>query len=119
MNDDQKPDDDLLEDDHTQPLEPRPEPAQLSARTELPWGLGIFLLLAVLVAVFIVQNTQQVALRFAGWSGFFPLALIIVIVVVVTVVLDEILGLVMRGRRRRRVAEREELRRLRQGKSSR
>ncbi len=83
----------------------------------IPWGLGLFLAVAVLLVVFAVQNTQDVDLRFLGWEGEFPLVVIIVTVVVVAVLLDEILGAVLRRRRKRRRAEKEELRRLRSERS--
>jgi uncharacterized integral membrane protein len=79
----------------------------------IPWGLGLFLAVAVLLVVFAVQNTQDVELRFLGWDGEFPLVVIIITVVVVSVILDEILGTVVRRRRKRRRAEKEELKRLR------
>lgn len=85
----------------------------VSAKTELSWGLALFLLLAILVVVFTVQNTQPVGLEFLAWEGRFPMALIIIVVVAVTVILDEILGLILRRRRRRRAAERAELERFR------
>lgn len=82
-------------------------------RADVPWGLAGFLVLALLLVVFAVQNTQSVELRFLGFEGSYPLVVIIITVVVVTVLLDEILGFVMRRRRTRRAREREELKRLR------
>lgn len=82
----------------------------------IPWGLVAFLILAVLLAVFTVQNTQSVALNYMSWSGEFPLIMIIVGVFVVGVILDEILGTVLRRRRRRRKAEKAELAELRKRK---
>jgi uncharacterized integral membrane protein len=90
-------------------------PRAMNARTELPFGLIAFLLIAVLLVIFTVQNSaESVTLKFLGWEGAYPLALIIIGVVAVTVILDEILGLVLRRRRRRRLAEKQELRRLRE-----
>lgn len=96
------------------PPPPAPAAAPISARTELPFGLVFFLILSLAVVVFAVQNTQDVELRFLGWEGVFPLAVVIIAVVVISVILDEILGLVLRRRKRRRLAERRELERLRQ-----
>lgn len=81
--------------------------------SDIPWGLVGFLVGAILFTTFVLQNGQDVELRFLGWDGSFPLSFIIVIVAVVAVILDEILGIALRRRRRRRRAEREELRRLR------
>lgn len=74
-----------------------------------PWGLIFFVILSILIAVFAVQNIQDVELRFLGWSGEFPLILIIVGVFAVAIILDEILGAIRRRRRRIRQAEKREL----------
>lgn len=105
-----------LEAEETTPAPPPPasEP-RLSARTEVPFGLILFLVVAVLLVVFTVQNSsEEVTLKFFAWEGKYPLALIIIGVVTVTVILDEVLGLFLRRRRRRRLAEKQELRRLRE-----
>ena len=82
----------------------------------VPWGLIFFLALSVLMAVFAVQNTQDVELEFLGWSGEFPLIMIIVGVFVTAVVLDEILGTILRRRRRIRRLEKQELEHYRKQK---
>lgn len=79
----------------------------------VPWGLAGFLLSVILLVVFVVQNVQEVALRFLGWEGEYPLSLIIIVVIAISVLLDEFLGAALRRRRRTRKAEKEELRRLR------
>lgn len=79
----------------------------------VPWGLIFFLILSVLMAIFAVQNTQDVELEFLTWSGEFPLIMIIVGVFVTAVILDEILGTILRRRRRTRRLEKQELERLR------
>lgn len=98
--------------------EPMPEqkaPTLLSARTEIPFGLIVFLIIAVLLVIFTVQNSSEdVTLKFLPWEGQYPLALIIIGVVAVTVILDEVFGLFLRQRRRRRLAEKQELQRLRE-----
>jgi len=75
--------------------------------------LALFLVGAILLTTFVLQNGQDTELRFLGWRETYPLSFIIVIVTAVTVILDEILGFVVKRRRARRRAEREELRRLR------
>ena len=89
------------------------EPTQVADRPGVPWGLAGFLLAVVLLVIFVVQNVQEVALRFLAWEGEYPLALIIIVVIAISVLLDEFLGAALRRRRRRRRAEKEELRRLR------
>ena len=88
-----------------------PTPAPVEAG--VPWGLMFFLILSVLMAIFAVQNTQDVELEFLTWSGEFPLIMIIVGVFVTAVILDEILGTILRRRRRTRKLEKQELERLR------
>lgn len=82
-------------------------------RAGVPWGLAGFLIGVILLVIFVVQNVQEVALRFLGWEGDYPLSLIIIVVIAVAVLLDEFLGAALRRRRRRRRADKEELRRLR------
>lgn len=100
----------------TEPGEPVGKDAGGPAKggSEISFGLIVFLVIAVMVAVFTAQNTQNVELRFLIWEGQFPLAIIIAAVVAVTVVLDEIMGVVLRRRRRKRLAEKQELKRLRE-----
>jgi uncharacterized integral membrane protein len=90
-----------------------PEPAPVPVDGGIPWGLVFFLILSVLMAIFAVQNTQDVELGFLTWSGEFPLIMIIVGVFVTAVILDEILGTILRRRRRTRKMEKQELERLR------
>ncbi len=79
----------------------------------IPWGLASFLVLALVVAIFAVQNPHDVELKFLAWSWQFPMALVIIAVVALSIVLDEILGAVLRSRRRKRRAEKHELKELR------
>lgn len=95
------------------PGESAEQPAYTESGPGVPWRLALFLILAIVIVVFAVQNTQAVELHFLGWNWDLPLVIIILMAVVVTIILDQILtGLVTRRRRRRRI-EREELRRLR------
>lgn len=84
-----------------------------SGDTGLSWGLAIFLVFAIMFVVFVVQNSDNVPVRFLNWEGTFPLPLILVITAILAVVADEIFGLTRRRRRRHRLAEREELERFR------
>jgi uncharacterized integral membrane protein len=111
--------DDLVDEaaaEEPETLEPtEAEPTRYDPAPAIPWRIGLFLLLAVLVVIFSVQNTQDVALRFLGWSWELPLVIVILGSVVVSVLLDEILGGIIKRRRRQRYLEREELKRLRGG----
>ena len=76
-------------------------------------GLGATLLLALILLILAVQNTQDVAISFLGWDFTIPLFGVALGAALVAVVLDEVIGLVWRRRRRAQLAERAELRRLR------
>ncbi len=77
------------------------------------WGLILFIALSVIVIILAAQNTQSVRVRALNWEAEAPLVVIILITVLVTVVLDELVGVIIRRRRKRIRAEREELRRFR------
>lgn len=105
-----------MTDERHEPEDPAPEPSPqvepsrpVPEKVGVPWGIIFFVILSVLIAVFAVQNVQDVQLQFLGWSGEFPLILIVVGVFAIGVVLDEILGAVIRRRRRIRQAEKQEL----------
>ncbi len=110
---------DLSENDTVEVSEPAPTrqdmPRPINARTEIPFGLIVFLIIAILLVIFTVQNSSgDVPLKFLVWEGSYPLALIIIGVVAVTIILDEVLGLFLRRRKRKRFAEKQELKRLRE-----
>ena len=90
----------------------RPEIAR-PATTGIAWGAILLLLGIALVVVFSVQNTDPVPVRFLGTEGQYPLAIVILVTVGVIIVLTELIGLSYRRTRRRRIAEREELKRYR------
>ncbi len=77
------------------------------------WGLIIGIVLAIPLIVFLAQNTQSVEINFINWSAEVPLVSVLAATVVLTVVITEVIGLFVRRRRRRVLAERAELRRLR------
>ncbi len=108
--DQEEPEEEPLPDASADTLAP---PPPIDSPPGIPWRLTVFLLLTVLVVVFAVQNTQDVELRFLGWSWELPLVIIILIAVVVSVILDEVLGGILKRRRSQLRREREELDRLR------
>lgn len=97
---------------HRPAAEPEP-PRVVSDSTGIAWGLVVVLLLLALVVVFTVQNTESVPIRFLWMEGTFSLALVVWVTVGVTAIITEMAELIYRRRRRQRIAEREELRRLR------
>lgn len=101
------------DDDWAPPTEASAPPPAAQTGSGIPWRLTLFLLLTVVVVIFAVQNTQDVQLRFLGWSWTLPLVIIILIAVVVSVILDEVLGGIIKRQRLKRHRERAELERLR------
>jgi uncharacterized integral membrane protein len=95
---------------------PGPEPDGLLSRVR--WGLITFIVLSTIVIVLAAQNTQYVVVRALGWEAEAPLVVIILITVLLTVILDELVGVIIRRRRRTQRAERAELRRLRNQRKS-
>jgi uncharacterized integral membrane protein len=90
----------------------RPEVAR-PATTGIAWG-GILLVLGIAaVVIFSVQNTDPVPVRFLWTEGSYPLAIVILVTVGVMIVLTELIGLSYRRTRRRRLAERQELKKYR------
>ena len=77
------------------------------------WGAVVIFLALALLVVFAIQNTNPVPVEFLWLDGEYPLALVILITVAVVVLLVELFGLLYRRRRRKRVAERQELKRFR------
>ena len=74
-------------------------------------GLIIGIILAIPLIVFLAQNTQSVEINFINWSAQVPLVSVLAATVVLTVVITEVIGLFVRRRRRKVLAERAELRR--------
>ncbi len=95
------------------PSETAAPPPAVQTGSGIPWRLTLFLLLTVVVVIFAVQNTQDVQLRFLGWSWTLPLVIIILIAVVVSVILDEVLGGIIKRQRAKRQREKAELEHLR------
>jgi len=87
--------------------------AMKEAKSEISWGLGGFLLAALLLTVFVVQNTENIKVKFLWWDWTLPLAMIIFGVALFAIVFDELAGVFYRRRRRSRAAEKAELERLR------
>jgi uncharacterized integral membrane protein len=105
-----EPSDDSVSDLSTDAVAP---PPPIDYPPGIPWRLAVFLVMTVLIVVFAVQNTQDVGLRFLGWTSQLPLVIVILIAVVISIILDEILGGILKRRRMQRRREREELERLR------
>jgi uncharacterized integral membrane protein len=92
---------------------PIPEPAAPASGGGFSWGLVVFFLFAAAFVVFVVQNPDSIEIRFLGWSGQFPLPLLLVVTALIAVLADEVIGVARRRRRRRRLQEKAELERYR------
>lgn len=88
-------------------------PGQPADRFGIRWSLVAGLLLIATITVLAAQNTQNVTLNFLGWDGRAPLIAIILGTALISILIDEVVGLLWRRRRRKTLAEREELKRLR------
>lgn len=84
-----------------------------SQPTGIAWGAILLLVGITLIVVLAVQNTDPVPVRFLWMEGEHPLAIVILITIGAVILLTELIGLSYRRRRRRRLDEREELRRFR------
>src|SRR6266508_150684 len=76
-------------------------------------ALVIGVMLAILAIIVAVQNTDDVRVDFLAWDADAPLVAVILGAAVAGVLVDETLGFFRRRHRRRHLAERAELRRLR------
>ncbi len=113
-----------MTDEHSEPFdddiepwaeaEPPPlETARRPASTGIAWGAILLLLGITLVVVFAVQNTEPVPVTFLWMEGQFPLSIVVLVTIGVVILLTELIAVSYRKRRRRRLAEKEELRKYR------
>ena len=93
--------------------EVKPESHPQFVGTGVFWGLVIGVILSIIVIVFAAQNTQSATIKTIVWDWSSPLFVVVLISLIIGIVLDEIVGLLYRARRRRRLAEKAELHRLR------
>jgi uncharacterized integral membrane protein len=74
------------------------------SRTSGVWiALAVLVLLIVLLAVFILQNTQRVSVSFLGWDGTAPLAATLLIATAAGMLVTVIAGSLRIWQLRRRV----------------
>jgi uncharacterized integral membrane protein len=89
------------------------EPIRDYRGTGIVWGGVLVVVLAVALLMVGFQNSHDVEFNFLWIDTSAPLVLILAFTVAAAVVIDEIVGVVWRRRRRTRLRERDELKRLR------
>ena len=95
----------------TPPDEQKGSSREMLAR--IRWGFVGFVAVSIVVIVLAAQNTQTVRVKAFWWESTAPLIVVILVTILATVVLDQLVGVIVRSRRRKRDAEREELRQYR------
>jgi uncharacterized integral membrane protein len=97
--------------------EARP-PAERGPRT-VRTGTGIMpavvigVLLAIATIIFIAQNSDRIALEWLWFDFRISPGVLVLVALLLAIVADEVVGVLVRRHRRRRLDEREELERLR------
>ena len=81
--------------------------------TGMYWSLLLGLILAIAILIGIIQNAQSVQLKYLVWDLSTPLIVVLLVTIVASVLLTALVGVAWRHRRRRQLADREELRGLR------
>ncbi len=92
---------------------PAPEQQRVFAGTGISWAFIFGVLLTVAIIVLAVQNTDQVPVTLYFWDIEAPLIIVMVVTGLAAILIDELIGMIIRRRKRKVLAEREELKRLR------
>lgn len=92
-----------------------PEPTQdrVFAGTGISWAFIFGATLTAAIIILAVQNTDSVPVKFFFWETEAPLIIVMLVTALVVILIDEMIGLVIRRRKRKMLAEREELKRFR------
>ncbi|MDH3260209.1 MAG: lipopolysaccharide assembly protein LapA domain-containing protein [Acidimicrobiia bacterium] len=92
---------------------PEPEQHRVFAGTGISWAFIFGVLLTVAIIVLAVQNTETVPVQLYFWETTAPLIIVILVGALAAVLIDELIGMIIRRRKRKVLAEREELKHLR------
>ncbi len=116
------------EDEHVEPAEtktkapepeapaaPPPEPEKVYVGTGISWAILFGVVLIVVIAILALRNTASVTVDLLFWQIEAPLISVILGVAAITVVIDELIGMILRIRKRRLKKQKEELKRLKKG----
>jgi uncharacterized integral membrane protein len=92
---------------------PEPEQHRVFAGTGISWAFIFGVLLTVAIIVLAIQNTDAVPVTLYFWKTSAPLIIVMVVTGLAAILIDELIGMIIRRRKRKVLAEREELKRLR------
>lgn len=92
---------------------PEPEQRRVFAGTGISWAFVFGVLLAVAVIVLAVQNTDTVPIKLYFWETTAPLIIVMLVTALAAILIDELIGMIIRRRKRKVLADREELKHLR------
>ena len=92
---------------------PEPEQHRVFAGTGISWAFIFGVLLTVAIIVLAIQNTEAVPVTLYFWETSAPLIIVMVVTGLAAILIDELIGMIIRRRKRKVLAEREELKRLR------
>jgi uncharacterized integral membrane protein len=104
---------------HSEPVKaepvsiPEPEQHRVFAGTGISWAFILGVILTVAIIVLAVQNTDTVPVNLYFWETTAPLIIVMLVTALAAILIDEMIGLVIRRRKRKVLAEREELKQLR------
>lgn len=90
-----------------------PEQRRVFAGTGISWAFVFGVLLAVAVIVLAVQNTDTVPIKLYFWETTAPLIIVMLVTALAAILIDELIGMIIRRRKRKVLADREELKHLR------
>ena len=92
---------------------PEAEQHRVFAGTGISWAFIFGVLLTVAIIVLAIQNTEAVPVTLYFWETSAPLIIVMVVTGLAAILIDELIGMIIRRRKRKVLAEREELKRLR------
>lgn len=90
-------------DDHSdlEPIDEVVAPAPPEDSSGMAWGFVALLLGAVLLAIFVVQNTEEILVEFLFWDISMSIGVTIMVVVLVTLTFDQVISLAYRRSKRK------------------
>jgi uncharacterized integral membrane protein len=91
-------------DDYSE-LEPIDEELSTQSPEDTPgiaWGFVAFLLGAALLAIFVVQNTEEILVEFLFWDVTMSIGVVIMVIVLVTLSFDQVISLLYRRSQRKK-----------------